>query len=38
MTTLQRRRRHLIWRGALSSFLGWTGWLLLIGLVDLITN
>lgn len=38
MTTHQRRRRHLIWRGALHSLLGWSGWLLLIGLVDLFSR
>lgn len=38
MTAAQRRRRHLIWRGASTSLLGWFGWLVLIGLVDLITR
>lgn len=38
MTHAQRQRRHLIWRGALNSLLGWTGWLLLIGLADLVTR
>lgn len=38
MTATQRRRRHLIWSGATSSLLGWFGWLLLIGLADLVTR
>lgn len=38
MTAAQRRRRHLIWRGAINSLLGWTGWLVLIGLADAITR
>lgn len=38
MTTAQRRRRHLIWRGATTSLFGWTGWLVLIGLADAITR
>lgn len=38
MTTVQRRRRHLIWRGALNSLLGWAGWLTLVALADLITR
>ncbi len=38
MTAAQRRHRHLIWRGATTSLLGWSGWLLLIGLADFITR
>jgi len=38
MTTRQRSRRRLIWRGAATSLLGWSGWLVLIGLADLITR
>ncbi|AMW64479.1 hypothetical protein QIT80_gp19 (endogenous virus) [Pseudomonas phage phiAH14a] len=36
MTTRQLKRRHLIWRGAATSLLGWSGWLALIALADLI--
>lgn len=38
MTAAQHRRRLLIWRGASTSLLGWFGWLVLIGLADLITR
>lgn len=38
MTQAQRRRRQLIWRGAFNSLLGWTGWLTLVALADLITR
>lgn len=38
MTHAQRQRRHLIWRSALNSLLGWSGWLLLIALADLVTR
>jgi len=37
MTSHQFKRRRLIWRGATTSLLGWTGWLLMIALADLIT-
>ncbi len=36
MTARQLKSRHFIWRVSASSFLGWTGWLLLIALADLI--
>jgi len=38
VTQAQRRRRHLIWRGATTSLLGWAGWLTLVALADLITR
>jgi hypothetical protein len=36
VTGRQQQRRRLIWRGATQALLGWSGWLFLIALADLI--
>jgi hypothetical protein len=37
MTTRWRVLRHFVWRSAATSLHGWSGWLALIALADLIT-